>query len=169
MLGLMAPAWAQFPFYDIETFPVCYDSAGTRITLQKVDLYALGRNDIPKSLYFDNVGTQYFPADSLLFDGPCYEYVTDTIVLVETYESSLSIAPDTIPENTYDLVSINNIGYTTHTIDVQGGTMRLLPGERYLFAASFDEKKRQYVRNPRIIISQGTVGINNMRVYMERK
>lgn len=169
MLGFSANAWAQFPFYDIETFPVCYDSAGVRVTLQKVDLYVLGRDDIAKSLYFDRSGAEVVPADSLLLDGTCYEAVTDTIVLATTFESSFAGGDYTINENTWDVISIVNLGVTTQLVTVQGGAIRMLPGERYLFVSSFDEQKRLVLRNPEIEISQGVAGVNNLRVYMERK
>ena len=169
LLGVLGPVWAQFPFYDIETFPVCYDSAGVRVTLQKVDLYVLGRDDIAKSIYFDRSGNQVVPADSLLLDGPCFEAVTDTIVLATTFEGSFAFAPYTINEDTWDIVSIVNLGATTHLVTVQGGAIRMLPGERYLFESSFDEQKRLVLRNPEIVISQGIAGVNNLRVYMERK
>lgn len=169
LLGILSPLWAQFPFYDIETFPVCYDSAGVRVTLQKVDLYVLGRDDIAKSLYFDRSGTEVVPADSLLLDGPCFEAVTDTIALISTFESSFSISNYTINEDTWDVVSIVNLGATTQLVTVQGGAIRMLPGERYLFTSSFDEQKRLVLRNPEIVISQGIAALNNLRVYMERK
>jgi len=168
-LGIGAPLWAQFPFYDIEVTQVCYDSVGTRTTLNKVDLYVLGRDDIGKSIYFDRDGNTVVPADSLLLDGPCFEAVTDTIARVVTFEDAINLADYNISEDTYDIVSIVYLGYGTGLLFVQGQSMRMLSGESYRFVSSFDEQQRRVLRNPAIVISQGTAVEDYWRVYMERK
>lgn len=171
-LILATGAWAQFPFYDLETQTVCQDSAGTRQNLVKVNLYILGRSDIVSTLYFDVDGSQVVPGGGVtVYDAPCWEVIQEDTVGVLTFESAFSSADYTIQGNTYDEVSIVNLGSTTHLITFQasGGTMRLLPGEAYYFHSSFDEYSRKKMRNPTIVISQGVTGINYLRVYAEAK
>ncbi len=174
--GILSPAiaWAQFPFYDIELEPVCADSAGTQTTLYSAQLYVLGRNgfDVVYQYYFDQAGNKVVPGGGVtITPGGCWEQVAEDTAQVLTFESAFSIADYTIPGDTYDFVSIVNLGETTHlvTFPASGGTMRLLPGEAYYFRSQYDHFSRKQMRNPTIVISQGVSGVNNLRVYAEQK
>lgn len=170
MLALASPASAQF--YDIELMTVCMDSAGVRTNLASAQLYVLGRNgfDVVFQYYFDETGAKVVPGGSVtIYDSPCEDIVTEDTVAVVTFESSFAGGVYTIPEATYDIISIVNAGATTHTIFVNGGAMRLLPGEAYYFYSTFDEFSREQTRNPEIEISQGVASVNNLRVYLEPK
>jgi hypothetical protein len=173
LIGLSpAIAWAQFPFYDIELEPVCADSSGELTTLYSAQLYVLGRNgfDVVYQYYFDETGNKVVPGGGVTISaGPCWEQVTEDTTSQITFESAFSISDYTIPADTYDYISIVNLGGTTHLITFPGGQMRMLPGETYFFRSHYDAFYRKRMRNPTIVISQGVAGINNLRVYAEAK
>lgn len=163
---------ARAQFYDIELMPVCMDSAGIRTNLASVQLYVMGRNsfDVVYQFYFDESGNKIVPGGGVtIYDSPCADVVTEDTVAAVTFESSFSIAPYTINADTYDIISIVNLGSTTHLVTVNGGAIRMLPGEAYYFHSTFDEYTRIQTRNPEIVISQGIGGENNLRVYLEPK
>lgn len=173
-MALGPAAWAQFPFYDIELQPICQDSAGVQTTLTSAQLYVLGRNgfDVVYQYYFDESGNKVVPGGGVTISpGPCADVISQDTAQLITFESAFSIADYTIPGDTYDFISIVNLGYTTHliTFPASGGTMRLLPGEAYYFRSQYDHYARKQMRNPTITISQGVAGINNLRVYAEQK
>jgi len=164
----------QFPFYDIELQPVCQDSAGVKTNLVSAQLYILGRNgfDVAYQYYFDESGTKVVPGVGVtLTPGYCSEVITEDTIQLITFESAFSISDYTIPGDTYDEVSIVNLGETTHliTFPASGGTMRLLPGEAYYFHSSYDHFYKKQMRAPTIVISQGVAGVNYLRVYAEQK
>lgn len=174
VFGILSPvtAWAQFPFYDIELEPVCADSAGTQTTLYSAQLYVLGRNgfDVVYQYYFDQAGNKVVPGGGVtITPGGCWEQVAEDTAQVLTFESAFSLADYTIPGDTYDFVSIVNLGGTTQLITLPGGQLRMLPGEAYYFRSHYDEFYRKRMRNPTIVISQGVAGLNNLRVYAEAK
>jgi len=172
VFGMALATTARAQFYDIELMPVCMDSAGVRTNLASVQLYVLGRNsfDVVYQFYFDETGTKVVPGGGVaIYDSPCEDIVTEDTVQVVTFEDPFSISDYTIPADTYDIISIVNLGETTHLLTFAGGTMRLLPGEAYYFHSTYDEYKQEVTRNPEIVISQGVANINNLRVYMERK
>lgn len=171
IVGALAPM-ARAQFYDIELQAVCMDSAGVRTNLASAQLYVLGRNgfDVVFQYYFDETGQKIVPGGGVtIYDSPCEEVIGEDTVAVVTFEGSFSISDYTIPEATYDIISIVNLGATTHLVTVNGGAMRLLPGEAYYFESTFDEYTREQTRNPEIVISQGIAVLNNLRVYLEPK
>lgn len=173
LIGLLALAsTSRAQFYDIEVQTVCMDSAGIRTNLASAQLYVLGRNgfDVVYQYYFTEDGTKVVPGGGVtIYDSPCSDVILEDTVAAVTFEGSFSFAPYTIPAATYDVISIVNLGATTHLVTVNGGAMRMLPGEAYYFYSTFDEYTREQTRNPEIVISQGIAAINNLRVYLEPK
>lgn len=172
LVALAHDAKAQFPFYDIELQPVCMDSAGVQTTLTSAQFYVLGRNgfDVWQQFYFQEDGTKVVPGVGVtIYDAPCWEVITQDTAQVLSFESSIPVSAYTIPADTYDVVSIVNLGYDTHTVTVGNAQVfRMLPGERYIFRSTYDEYSRKVLRNPTIVLAVGTV-LNNLRVYAEAK
>jgi hypothetical protein len=170
MIGL-APLSGQglLPIYDIETFPVCYDSAGVRTNLQSYNLYVMGRSEPVFQYYIDQDGDVITPDTAqTVYDAPCWEVITEieanSITVEATYAAGFTFAA-----NTYDIVEIVNLGYQTHNILIDGLSNRLLPGERYSFRATLDPITNEWRLNPEIEITSGTVGQNNLRVHYQFK
>jgi len=148
------------PFYDVEVFPVCYDSAGTQVSLQSYNLYVMGRNDVVHRLYIDEDGDKVVPGGgATLYDVPCSHVITADTAAVVFGESSFALGPwYIIPADTYDIVSLYNAGIANQTVLISGNSYRMVPGESYNFVSTFDEETGEVVRNPTISITNGVTG-----------
>lgn len=159
------------PFYDIEVFPVCYDSAGIKTSLQSYNLYVMGRNDVVHRLYIDEDGDKVVPGGgATLYDVPCDHVITSDTATVIFGESSFALGPwYIIPADTYDIVSLYNAGISTQTVFIQGQSYRMFPGEHYNFVSTFDEQTGEVKRNPTISITNGINTENYIKYYLEQK
>ena len=164
---------AQFPFYSVETTTVCADSAGVQSTLIGLNLYTMGRTETYFLFYIDPQGNKVVPGGSVtIYDSPCWEIIQGAEADAITFENSFpAIGGDyTIAANTYSSITIVNTGASNHLVTVDGGAMRLTPGEHYYFFSEFDPVDRLWKANPEIIIyGTGTIGITNLRVYLQPK
>jgi hypothetical protein len=166
-LGLIASAQ---PFYDIEAFPVCYDSAGTQTSLQAYNLYVMGRNDVVHRLYIDEDGDKVVPGGgATLYDVPCSNVITADTVRTIAFESPLIAGDYVIAADEFNLVSIANEGYTTHVIEISGQSFRINAGTHWTFQTRYDHEQQEQSRNPLIRLKQGgSISENKLRVYCER-
>ncbi|MEO1715148.1 MAG: hypothetical protein AAFU60_17600 [Bacteroidota bacterium] len=166
LLGLGVPSTAQ-PFFDMETFPVCYDSVGVKQNLVSVNVYSLGTSKVLFQSYVNQTGQKVVPgAGTTIYDAPCYEAITEDTLNIVTYESSIPFET-TIAEGLYERVMIQNIGLENQNINVDGLPIRMRPGEYYSFTSTVNPVTNVITRNPAIVLSVGTLGENNLRVTLE--
>ena len=168
LLGLGVPSTAP-PFFDMETFPVCYDSAGVKQNLVSVNVYSLGTSKVLFQSYVNQTGQKIVPgAGTTVYDAPCYEVITEDTLTINTFESPIPLA-FTLNAGLYERIMIQNIGYDNQTLLINGISLRLRPGEYYLFTSILNPVTRIITRNPQIEVQPGIVGKNNLRITTETK
>lgn len=173
VLGLLfaAAPHAKAQYYGFFTNRVCYDSAGVKTDLFAYTIYVLGysgSNGARFAFYADAQGNIVTAPDSLIYDMPCSEYVTEISPTITAGESAFT-GGFTFAADTYDIIAIDNIGANTHTITIDGGTFRLLPGESFYFQSTLDPVTQEWRLNPEIVIQPGTASSNYLRYYLEAK
>lgn len=169
LFALLGAPSASAQFFDMEPFPVCYDSAGVKQNIIAINVFSLGSAKVLFQSYVTQTGQKIVPgAGSTIYDAPCYEVITEDTLSIVTYESSIPIAT-TLAAGLYERVMIQNIGIDNHTLLVGGLSLRLRPGEYYSFTSILNPVSGVITRNPAIEIQPGILGKNNLRVTTENK
>lgn len=168
-LMVLGGSLAAQPFFDMETFPVCMDSAGVKTNLVSINVYSLGTSKVLFQSYVDYEGNKVVPGGSVtVYDALCADVVAEDTLTLTTFESSL-VGGYTINAGLYELVTIQNIGYENHDMLVASQAFRLRPGESYIFRSYLNPFTGMITRNPGIVISPGVLNKNNLRITLENK
>ena len=158
--------FAKGQFYGINIQEVCWQIGSTDSSLYVVTMSAAATTKPTFLHYFRMNGTTptaVTVSGGTVRAGHCGDFPRTSEANFTNYISSV-LANDTIAANSVHSVVVNNFALTTHDITVDGTSLRLYPGERYKFVEWYDPVERRWHYNPQIIITSGTLNVNNLRV-----